>query len=562
MKRKLLFLVGYFLVMLLALCPVIHAQVYSYLDVQPGYETLNLAVTNDASAPANRVYRLQRGGVYLLNGIVRNVNKQVLRIFAAEGTGKLPQIMTTADLTGVNYRAFELTGDGHFKNIYISGRSNLGIYTDDSKDMIRLQEIGIKMVVDGCFLEHEWKDFVRMNAKDQKIFIKNSILRNTGDLADASDNQFIDTRSLDQDTVFVQNSTLYTATGRGFRTGGTAGTYFRTFIMDHVTVYQVGNGDGARGRVDEDETPLFAVLKVQNLSVTNCLFMDVVFHGDEKNTYTLDDTLDYPIFGFVPLDIPGKADKDRTIVLRNNAYGVSADLAAYYASVDSLKGPVFLNKYSINKFFNAYPQTWTQKNNFVESVKFTDAPTATKMIAYTTYRRKNNFAEENVPEFWADRNGIGPDPSTWGPVDKEYDFSYPSTALAYTAGDGGFPLGDLNWFPALKTLWQSGGTVGVDGYGSSIISDHALEQNYPNPFNPITTISYSIPKPTNVSLEIFDVVGQRVATLVQNRFQNAGRYSVTWDGKDFNGKNVVSGIYVYQLKTEKLVISQKMLLTK
>jgi len=562
MKRALGFSIFYFLLMVLAVCPELKAQAYQYLDVAPGYETLNLAVANDVSAPANRVYRLQRGGVYLLNGIVRNVNKQVLRIFAAEGTGKLPQIMTTADLSGVNYRAFELTGDGHFKNIYISGRSNLGIYTDDSKDMIRLQEIGIKMVVDGCFLEHEWKDFVRMNAKDQKILVTNSILRNTGDLADASDNQFIDTRSLDQDTVFVQNSTLYTATGRGFRTGGTGGTFFKTFIMDHVTVYQVGNGDGARGRVDEDETPLFDVRKVQNLSVTNCLFIDVVFHGDEKNTYTLNDTLDYPIFGFVPLNIPGKTDKDRTIVLRNNAYGVSTDLAAYYASVDSLKGPVLLNKYSINTFFNAYPQTWTQKNNFKETVKFTDAPTAKNMIAYTTYRRKNGFTEENVPEFWADRNGIGADPSTWGPVDKEYDFSYPSTALAYSAGDKGFPLGDLNWFPALKTLWQTGGTAGVEETGSSILADCILEQNYPNPFNPSTNISYSIPKPANVSLTVFDIGGKKVATLVQNRFQNAGRYKATWDGKDSDGKNAVSGIYVYQLKTEKLVISQKMLLTK
>ena len=561
MKQKITFAVFFMLLMVLVVSSDLAAQDWDYLDVAPGYETLNKAVLEDLSAPANRVYRLQRDGLYLLNGTIQNNSAMPLRIFAAEGEGARPMIMTTADLSGANYRAFALTGDGHFKNLYISGRSNLGIYTDDSKDMIRLQEVGLKMVIDGCFLEHEWKDFVRMNAKDQKVIVMNSILRNAGDLADGSDNQYFDTRSNDQDTIMIVNSTLYTNTGRGFRTGGTGGAYFRNFIMDHVTVYQVGNGDGARGRTDEDETPLFDTRRAHNVSVTNCLFMDVAFHGDEINTYTIDDTLDYPVFGFMPLDMPELTDDSRNIVLKNNALGVTAELQAYYTQVDSLKPIVFLNDHSINSFFNMYP-SWIQENNFTETVSFSDAPTPEKMVAYTTYLRNNDFIEENVPEFWADRNGIGESMDTYGPSADEYDFDYNTDATSYTAGDGGFPVGDLNWFPDKKAEWETWLTDVEDRSELAVPYSFNLDQNFPNPFNPSTTITYSITRSTNVSLEIFDILGRRITTLVNNRLEAAGNHHVTWNGLDLNSNQVASGVYIYQLSAENTVISKKMLLMR
>jgi hypothetical protein len=74
----------------------------------------------------------------------------------------------------------------------------------------------------------------------------------------------------------------------------------------------------------------------------------------------------------------------------------------------------------------------------------------------------------------------------------------------------------------------------------------ALHANAPNPFNPSTTIFYDLPEPREVRLEIFDVVGKRVRTLVHER-QLAGSYSVVWDGRDENAQAVASGIYLYQL---------------
>jgi len=83
-----------------------------------------------------------------------------------------------------------------------------------------------------------------------------------------------------------------------------------------------------------------------------------------------------------------------------------------------------------------------------------------------------------------------------------------------------------------------------------------LSQNYPNPFNPSTSIRYSIPRSSTVSLEVFDVLGRRVATLV-DRTQDAG-----WHDVKFLSRNLGSGMYVYRLVVDGQAFSKPMLLLK
>jgi flagellar hook assembly protein FlgD len=89
----------------------------------------------------------------------------------------------------------------------------------------------------------------------------------------------------------------------------------------------------------------------------------------------------------------------------------------------------------------------------------------------------------------------------------------------------------------------------------------ALDQNRPNPFNPTTTISYTIPEKANVSLKIYNNVGQLVKTLIDDT-QEAGTMSVVWDGKDDRGQTVSSGLYYYRLVSGNFVASRKMLVLK
>ena len=88
-----------------------------------------------------------------------------------------------------------------------------------------------------------------------------------------------------------------------------------------------------------------------------------------------------------------------------------------------------------------------------------------------------------------------------------------------------------------------------------------LEQNYPNPFNPETTISFSLQTAGDVTVDIYNIKGQKVKSLV-NDHKDAGRHSVVWNGTDENNKNVSSGVYFYKLKSGKMSLSRKMILMK
>ena len=86
--------------------------------------------------------------------------------------------------------------------------------------------------------------------------------------------------------------------------------------------------------------------------------------------------------------------------------------------------------------------------------------------------------------------------------------------------------------------------------------NYALSQNYPNPFNPSTTISFVVPERTNVSLNIYNQLGQKVATLFDG-VKDAGQHSISW-----NAGNMSSGVYFYELKTEKFSSIKKLMLVK
>ena len=91
--------------------------------------------------------------------------------------------------------------------------------------------------------------------------------------------------------------------------------------------------------------------------------------------------------------------------------------------------------------------------------------------------------------------------------------------------------------------------------------EFALHQNYPNPFNPTTTIEYSLPKRSQVTLKIFNILGQRVRTLIDES-KSIGEYSMQWDGMNDEGISMSSGIYFYHLQAGKFSQTRKMLLLR
>jgi hypothetical protein len=96
---------------------------------------------------------------------------------------------------------------------------------------------------------------------------------------------------------------------------------------------------------------------------------------------------------------------------------------------------------------------------------------------------------------------------------------------------------------------------------TNVIPGYSLLQNYPNPFNPSTCVEFDLARTSQVKLEIYNILGSKVKTLVNDKL-SVGHKSITWDGKDDQGKKVASGIYFYRLKTEEFSSTKRMLLLK
>ena len=136
-------------------------------------------------------------------------------------------------------------------------------------------------------------------------------------------------------------------------------------------------------------------------------------------------------------------------------------------------------------------------------------------------------------------------PSVVFMIDTVYSEDFNSNPLVAVADDFGQFTGDM---------------VSLD-FDNSLPSSFALHSNYPNPFNPSTKISYSIPESGDISLNIYDMRGRRIKSLV-NKNQASGRYLIEWNATDDYGNNVGAGVYIYQLRSKNKPLSQKMILMK
>ena len=189
-------------------------------------------------------------------------------------------------------------------------------------------------------------------------------------------------------------------------------------------------------------------------------------------------------------------------------------------------------------------------------------------------------SEMRIPSPLSFDAGTGFPSVSWPPA---FDLSYSNTYLQ-TAGSNGLPLGDLNWFPAEKATYMANrdtyiaalidsqsnakaiyvpGTYTVD-YKGEMIPDNPtpmitpetvdveseigatpnsyyLEANYPNPFNPSTTIKFGIPQQANVTLSVFNILGQKVFELTEKGL-SAGSHSLNFDASSLS-----SGIYIYNI---------------
>lgn len=179
--------------------------------------------------------------------------------------------------------------------------------------------------------------------------------------------------------------------------------------------------------------------------------------------------------------------------------------------------------------------------------------------------------EDNVVEIAVPRAGLnmGTDVRAWLYVvgNENWDNEeYVPNSVKEDWGGGEGEFYDINYnFINGASIHRIGDrsivTSVFDNDFNSTVNGFGLVSNYPNPFNPTTTIEFSVPYKDQVKVEIFDILGNKVATLV-NKELEAGPQKLVWNGKSDNNMQVTSGVYIYKIVSGKSSVSKKMMLLK
>ena len=259
-----------------------------------------------------------------------------------------------------------------------------------------------------------------------------------------------------------------------------------------------------------------------------------------------------PESGTTPEDITVSADVSGLSV---GTYHDTITVTAAGAVNSPLKVPCILN---VDKALTAVP-TWTVVGAIASEGN--QAPPETLFVTATDGVSAVSF-DVSTDSSWltvTPTSGTTPETlivvsdATYLPVN--HDQPYIST-ITLT------PSGGLVPTTAEYKLWVYAPPVGIrESTDSNLPTTYALSQNYPNPFNPNTQIAFDLPRKAHVTLDVYNVLGRKVATLVDKTLSQ-GSYVADWDGRSSGGQPIASGIYFYRLHTEQFTQTKKMVLLK
>jgi len=613
MKQLLLFLS-----FIIGLSCMIHAQkdtvevpgFYESGGVSPdNYGTLNTAIQAaiDNGTINNTVFKLTSYDIYVLNRTIFIDHGQSLELYgnkplrAGDADAQTvqnsapPQVVWTEEEIDRPYM-IQTYGDIKATNIWfrmcdvLGGKLQTSITFENQNEG---QEIG---EFDGCLFDYvgigaEAAGAICVKADHFVGIFKNSYWRNN------SDNHFryygraisfpYQSTGWHYDSLLFENCS-FTNLGRIVMQEGNE--YGDNIHINHCTM------------INSLEWVFQSAGWINNASITNSIFLNPSMLGyraldvcDENQDYDdFEDGLCDPpggglINGITAVDSFGFTvpftDFDRKIYIANNAYAFSQYLLDWYEGCGWCQ--VQIQQRHPEELYHPSPMLGENEIAFIDSVDGAGVKVFTTMNVDwpTIFNEDPQFIVEptNQDTFltfveykW----------STAADVDWSYEpyaafiqqwplpenMGYNNTAYQ-SAAMGNFPLGDLNWWPAQLTAWEAqrdaewvvisnwlnfgtGDPGGVSEIQGAVPVEYVLNQNYPNPFNPVTKIKYSIPVSGNVSLNVYNSLGQLVATIF-NGDQQTGSYIA-----DFDASGLASGIYMYRLQSGGVSITKKFVLMK
>jgi type IX secretion system substrate protein len=537
-----------------------------------GYlNTMFHAIMGDTTAAgertnANRVYETVRGGVYIYDGPARiDATVEHLRIVAPDGTDMPPLHIKTTDPEGNRDGGFYriLGGDFFMQNQYVCQSLTNDI---NERNFFRELSEGTRAQFDHCIIEMtDWTWFNTRSAHLQ-YWVTNCFMFNMGKEANLEKGNILDSK-FPEDTIWFENNTLLNS---GNLLGHRPNNAPSFGYFNHNTI------------VNSTQNPFLFSSQAEQV-VTNNLFMNVGFvptYPDFYPIYQDDDNLPIGIVNVDTLETawidnhwdgtyPVASDADRKVLVdKNNAWWDSRfddmnpdALAVIPDSVDEVWASQMLTM-----------NTRTQ-------AMFDDDANYPYLNEGTWYHAEADFTNNKdlVPE-WVQfiiTNAIPGNPNggnqrpLWRTND-ETNLAQPDwpvfADLAYSATElkggamNGYPVGDLNWFPALKSKWDvtdestviiaamKSGELPVDwaGLGIDDKKQGSLSsgiQTYPNPFSNFTTVKFEIAQSSNVELIVYNILGEKVRILELGQ-HSSGIHEVNFSKGDLN-----PGMYILQLNT-------------
>jgi hypothetical protein len=521
------------------------------LIVYPKDGFLNDVVAGDTTASGervdmDRVYVLKRDSLYFLNYRI-DVDGFDVRMKAEDGSGQRPVIyMTvntvTGNFPGEIYRLINTGGNLWIKDLIMVGY--IEAIPDEIQNipsgLIRVNAAGYDIVIDGCLLTQNRGQHIRTESACRVVKVNNSIFTNMGDLgrSNLGAGKAIDLRDTSCDTLLFVNNTFVNFMDRVIRHRSSVGA-INHLIFDHNTIINGGSFHGtlALGWMGEEG------------KITNNLFIDPFVFGNDTDATRqaeFEEHGELDPYGFSAMRWIFSVPNDSTSWnVSNNYYSISDSGQAFYArhAAEGVTGEgdplthhikAMLGADSVNAFtredmvLNNIPMIMTNMGDWYRDPVWG----ADKTKATTNFVRERDDFDRRPWEYFADT----------------LDARYPTSTAAYTGSPNGLPVGDLNWW---------GFTVIDDPNAEVVINNFRLEQNYPNPFNPSTTIKFTLPATGKITLEVYNIIGQKVATLVDQEMI-AGEHRINWDAR-----GIAAGVYFYQIQfNDNVGLTRKMVLLK
>jgi hypothetical protein len=475
---------------------------------------------------AHNAYVFRRGQKYYVNGQIENRGFAML-LKAEAGTGKLPIISNWPDANGVLGRIVDALDDTYIQNLYLDGMGpNLTTLEPDplyrmNGQLLRAAAAGKVLVIEGSILSNVGQTIIRSNSGARKVALYNTTIANAGQLSadNLGNGRIIDFRNGITDTVIFKNCTMVNTYDRIIRHYGAAANsetaYIKYFEMDHNTIV---HNTGAYGFIFLGDISGEA-------KITNNLFYNPMSLGvdaaDEQRFAEIkviselgSDGL--PVYPLI-IEQPNTLYNTK-YTMHNNVITYDATVKNYMTTNKAKPAPALAPRLAAkvtgnNPFVDADVTLKNIPNVMIEVMNWY-RPLAVAVLAGGMITTTTVDMDRRNADYWL----------------STFDASY-TTANAAFKGSDGKPVGSNVWSSVLTSVNDN----------SIIPTEFSLLNNYPNPFNPSTTIQFNIPQRANVTLKIFNVLGQEIMN-INNKEYSAGQHSIYFDAKGLS-----SGTYIYSI---------------